>query len=62
MRPDGVVVATLRRRTSLTVAEALAVLLQTWNKAYYRKFDSAHFAAIERLLSAHQTELTASNR
>jgi hypothetical protein len=23
-------------RTSLTLAEALAVLLQTWNKAYYR--------------------------
>jgi hypothetical protein len=36
----------LRGATSLTVAEALAVLLQTWNKTYYqyRKFDNAHFA------------------
>ena len=38
------VVLALRGATSLTVAEALAVLLQTWNKAYYqyRKFDNAH--------------------
>ncbi|MBI2821318.1 MAG: hypothetical protein HYX74_03750 [Acidobacteria bacterium] len=51
----------LRRATSLTVAEALAVLLQTWNKAYYqyRPFDNAHFTSIERLLSAHHTTLTA---
>lgn len=49
----------LRRATSLSVAEALAVLLQTWNKAYYqyRKFDAAHFASIERLLSEHQATL-----
>lgn len=49
----------LRGATSLTVAEALAVLLQTWNKAYYqyRKFDNAHFASIERLLSKHQATL-----
>jgi hypothetical protein len=50
----------LRRPTSLTVAEALAVLLQTWNKAYYqyhRKFDNAHFAKIERLLSKNQRGL-----
>ena len=49
----------LRRATSLTLAEALAVLLQTWNRAYYRyrKFDSAHFASIEGLLSKHQAAL-----
>jgi len=46
-------------KTSLTVAEALAVLLQTWNKAYYqyRKFDNDHFASIERLLELHHTAL-----
>ena len=49
----------LRGATSLTLAEALAVLLQTWNKAYYqyRRFDNAHFASIERLLAKHQTAL-----
>jgi hypothetical protein len=50
----------LRGATSLTVAEAMAVLLQTWNKAYYqyRKFDNAHFAKIEELLSRHRQALT----
>lgn len=45
----------LQGATSLTVAEALAVLLQTWNKAYYRyhKFNNAHFASIEELLSRY---------
>src|SRR5215475_10918937 len=49
----------LRGATSLTVAEALAVLLQTWNKAYYRfrKFDTEHFASIEKLLVQHQRAL-----
>lgn len=39
-------------KTSLSVAEALAVLLQTWNKSFYqyRKFDSRHFDDIERLI------------
>ena len=39
-------------------AEALAVLLQTWNRSYYQRqrhpFDAVHFAAIERLLSEHE--------
>lgn len=50
----------LRHSTSLTVAEALAVLLQTWNKAYYqfRKFDNSHFASIEDLLVKHESTLT----
>ncbi|KPL87110.1 hypothetical protein [Ardenticatena maritima] len=49
----------LEGRTSLSVAEALAVLLQTWNKMFYqyRKFDSQHFADIERLISDHYSLL-----
>jgi hypothetical protein len=51
----------LRRQTSLTLAEALAVLLQTWNREYYRfrKFDNTHFVRIEALLLAHQAMLAA---
>jgi len=46
-------------RTSLSVAEALAVLLQTWNKMFYRyrRFDSQHFADIERLIRDHHSML-----
>src|SRR6266550_1984256 len=46
----------LQGATSLTVAESLAVLLQTWNKAYYqyRKFDNVHFTDIENLLAENQ--------
>jgi hypothetical protein len=42
-------------KTSLTVAEAVAVLLQTWNKMFYqyRRFDSRHFTDIERLIREH---------
>ena len=48
-------------KTSLSVAEALAVLLQTWNKAFYRyyKFDNQHFAEIERLIEDHRALLLA---
>ena len=44
-------------KTSLSVAEALAVLLQTWNKMFYqyRRFDNQHFADIERLISDHHS-------
>jgi hypothetical protein len=51
----------LRGATSLTVAEALAVLLQTWNRVYYQyhKFAHAHFASIEKLLATHQGALAA---
>ncbi len=46
----------MRGETSLSLAEALAVLLQTWNRAFYRfkAFDSQHFVDIERLISDHQ--------
>jgi hypothetical protein len=45
--------------TSLSVAEALGVLLQTWNRSFYRftKFDEGHLAAIERLVREHQPAL-----
>lgn len=46
----------IQGKTSLSVTEALAVLLQTWNQAYYRyrPFDSEHFADIERLIASHE--------
>jgi hypothetical protein len=45
----------LTGKTSMTVAEALAVLLQTWNAQYYqfRPFTRQHFADIEALLQKH---------
>ena len=48
-----------RGETSLTLAEALSVLLQTWNRVYYqyRKFDNPHFASIEKLLLEQRTFL-----
>lgn len=48
-----------RRATSIRLAEALAVLLQTWNKAryQYKKFDTEHFADIEALVSRYKREL-----
>lgn len=49
----------LEKKTSLSIAKALAVLLQTWNRMFYRyrKFDSQHFADIERLISDHYSAL-----
>jgi hypothetical protein len=46
----------LKKATSLTLAEALSVLLQTWNREYYRyrRFDGGHFAEIENLLTNHR--------
>jgi hypothetical protein len=52
----------LKKRIRLTVADALAVLLQTWNKNFYRfgrTFDGNHFAEIEGLLHRHKKQLTA---
>lgn len=39
-------------RTSITLSEALASLLQTWNRPYYqyRKFSSQHFHDIDSLI------------
>jgi hypothetical protein len=47
----------LREPDRLAVADALAILLQTWNKNYYRfhkAFDAAHFAEIDGLLKAYR--------
>lgn len=48
----------------MTVAEAVAVLLQSWNAAYYRfgkrlgrRFDEQHFLDIERILKCHTEAL-----
>ncbi len=50
-------------QTSLSVTEALAVLLQTWNRAHYRyrKFDMEHFNKIDSLIRRH-AEVLASYR
>jgi hypothetical protein len=52
----------LQSRIDLTVAEALAVLLQTWNKQFYRfkhkgKLTEQHFCDIEKLLKRHKRPL-----
>jgi hypothetical protein len=51
----------IRGATSLSVAEALAVLLQTWNAAFYRfarrKFDTQHFSDIEHVVNRHKEAL-----
>ncbi|MBN2018969.1 MAG: hypothetical protein JW749_01950 [Sedimentisphaerales bacterium] len=45
----------LNGKIPLSPAESIAVLLQTWNKAYYqfRKFDARHYCDIESLLDKH---------
>ena len=50
----------IQGQSSLSVPEALAVLLQTWNKAVYqyKKFDNQHFADIEGVVSEHEEILT----
>jgi hypothetical protein len=52
----------LREPDRLAVADALAILLQTWNKNYYRShkaFDAAHFAEIDALLLKYRAQLRA---
>jgi hypothetical protein len=51
----------IRRATSLSLAEALAVLLQTWNNAFYRyrRFDEQHFCDIDGLVRRYQRLLLA---
>jgi hypothetical protein len=43
-------------KTKLSLAEAIAVLLQTWNVSYYRfrPFDEEHFSKIEKILEKHK--------
>lgn len=42
----------------MSLGEAIAVLLQTWNKAYYRfhAFDQDHLRQIEKLISVYANE------
>lgn len=49
----------LHGTTSLSVAEALAVLLQTRNRKFYRcrHFDSQHYSNIEQLITNNQQAL-----
>lgn len=44
----------IKKKTALSVTEAVAVLLQTWNREYYRyrKFDADHFQEIDRLIKS----------
>lgn len=46
-------------KTDITLSEALAVLLQTWNRAYYRfrPFDNAHFSKIDQLVENYGNEI-----
>lgn len=46
----------LKGETNLSLSEAIAVLLQTWNKAYYQyfRFDHQHFFEIDKLLNQYQ--------
>lgn len=48
-------------QTSLTAAEALAVLLQAWNRSYYqyRRFDGQYFGEIDALIVKYQQLLVA---
>ena len=50
-----------KKGAAFSKAEALAVLLQSWNRSYYQRlkiaFDAAHFADIEHLLDEHADEL-----
>lgn len=43
-------------KTSLSVTESVAVLLQTWNAQYYRfhPFNAAHFNALEAVITSRQ--------
>lgn len=45
----------IQNKTELNLAEAVAVLLQTWNVSYYRyrSFDKKHITDIENLLKEH---------
>jgi len=42
----------IRKETEVTLSEALTVLLQTWNNAYYqfRSFDTEQFDKIDQLV------------
>ena len=47
----------IKEKTKVTLSEALAVLLQTWNRAYYQRqripFDNEHINKIEDLIEKY---------
>jgi len=50
----------IRKKTKLSVVEALAVLLQTWNKTYYRfrgGFSEHDFTELQRAVDTHWIEI-----
>ena len=49
----------IKEKTKVTLSEALAVLLQTWNRAYYRfrPFDDGHFDKIDYLVEKYAKEI-----
>jgi len=52
----------IRKATTLSVPEALAVLLQTWNKNFYRfqdAFSETHLKEIEDLVDSHWAQIIA---
>jgi hypothetical protein len=52
----------IRKATTLSVSEALSVLLQTWNKSFYRfhdGFSEKHLRKIENLIDSHWTQFAA---
>lgn len=50
----------VQRNTELSITDAVAALLQTWNMSYYRfhKFDAQHYADIQRVIEAHPAIIT----
>jgi|SRR5579872_3902962 len=54
----------IRKATTLSVGEALAVLLQTWNKSFYRfhPFSEQHLQEIENHVKSHWDQIAAHRR
>jgi hypothetical protein len=54
----------LAGRTKLAISEAIAVLLQTWNREYYRfhEFNAQHFTDINNLLSSQRAILSTARK
>jgi len=50
---------TIKRKTKISLSEALAILLQTWNIAYYRfrSFNEEHFNKIDYLIEKYASEI-----
>ncbi|MGB3346646.1 MAG: hypothetical protein WBA71_05305 [Candidatus Humimicrobiia bacterium] len=54
----------IKGKTKVKLSEALAVLLQTWNRAYYqyRGFDNDHFKKIDNLVEKYSKSIITSFR